>query len=148
LSERSAALLAAKAGLLLSATTRSVVALYRPLLAPLNLTHPQYLVLLALDDGDSHTLRSIAQRVYLSDGALSPLLRRLETLGYISARRNDINKRELSVSLTAAGQALLPQLWEIGDTVQAQAGLTAEDSATLRRLLTRLLGTVPALALR
>jgi DNA-binding MarR family transcriptional regulator len=134
-SERSDALLAAKSGVLLPSATRAMVALYRPHLAPLQLTHPQYLVLLALDDGRAHKSRDIARRVSLTDGTLSPILQRLKAMGHIAIERNARDRRESAVTLTSSGLALLPRLWEIGDTVRDQIGFSERDGREFRRLL-------------
>ena len=78
----------------LSAGARAMVAMYRPLLEPLGITHPQYLVLLALwqDDaaGATTTVTALAERLHLDPGTLSPLLKRLETLGYVRRSRPSV----------------------------------------------------------
>ncbi len=65
----------------LAATSRSVIGLYRPILEPLGLTHPQYLVMLALWERSPRTVRSLAESLYLEPATLTPLLRRLESSG-------------------------------------------------------------------
>ena len=68
----------------LAVASRTVNAVYRPLLEPLGLTHPQYLVMLALWDTDRRSLRSLAETLALDPGTLSPLVKRLEVEGYLT----------------------------------------------------------------
>src|SRR6476620_1852768 len=72
----------------LAVANREVVALYRPVLEPLGLTHPQYLVMLALWERDCRSLRDLADTVALDPATLSPLLKRLETSGLVERRRH------------------------------------------------------------
>src|SRR5215211_5040863 len=85
---------------------RNVVAVYRPVLEPLGLTHPQYLVMLALWEQSPRTVRSLAESLYLEPATLTPLLRRLESVGYLTRARNAANERELRVELTEEGRGL------------------------------------------
>jgi DNA-binding MarR family transcriptional regulator len=90
----------------LAATSRSVIGLYRDLLDPLGLTHPQYLVMLALWEQDPRSVRAIADELRLDSATLSPLLKRLEAAGYLRRTRSAADERQLEVSLTTAGRAL------------------------------------------
>ena len=90
----------------LAAASRSVVAMYRPLLEPLGLTHPQYLVMLSLWERSPRNSHEISDALYLEPATLSPLLKRLEAAGLISRRKGITDERTLSIELTAAGQAL------------------------------------------
>src|ERR1700712_394735 len=85
---------------------RSVVALYRPLLEPMGLTHPQYLVMLALWPNAPLSVKELSRRLQLDPGTLSPLLKRLESQGLLRRARNAADERLLSVSLTDEGKAL------------------------------------------
>ena len=90
----------------LAAASRSVVAMYRPLLEPLGLTHPQYLVMLSLWERSPRNSHEISDALYLEPATLSPLLKRLEAAGLLSRRKGITDERTLSIELTAAGQAL------------------------------------------
>src|SRR3712207_5600441 len=90
----------------LAATSRSVVGLYRPILEPLVLTHPLYLVMLAVWEKSPRTVRARRHALYLDPATLTPLLRRLERVGYLTRARNAANERELKVELTPAGADL------------------------------------------
>src|ERR1700709_1908259 len=87
----------------LAATSRSVIGLYRPVLEPMGLTHPQYLVLLALWERSPRSLRDIADTLLLEPPTLTPLLKRLEAIGYVERGRNPADERELLVQLTESG---------------------------------------------
>src|SRR6187455_456999 len=93
----------------LAVANRSVLGVYRPLLEPMGLTHPQYLVMLALWESSPRTAGDIASALYLEPATLSPLLKRLEAAGYITRQRNPEDERALAVRLTPAGQELRSQ---------------------------------------
>ena len=90
----------------LAVAARGVIGVYRPILEPLGLTHPQYLVMLALWEHSPRTLGDIARALALEPATLSPLLKRLEAAGYVTRGRSADDERALDVRLTAAGQAL------------------------------------------
>ena len=100
----------------LAVTNRAVLAVYRPLLEPLGLTHPQYLVMLALWDhhrgdktGRPLSVKEIASSLQLDSATLSPMLKRLETLGLITRTRSAADERATNVELTKAGLQLRRQ---------------------------------------
>ncbi len=100
---------------------RSVVALYRPVLERLGLTHPQYLVMLALWQHAPLSVKRLGQLLQLDPGTLSPLLKRLEAADLITRRRDAADERLLSVELTAAGADLRTQALEVPPAVIAAA---------------------------
>ncbi|MFE4465288.1 MarR family winged helix-turn-helix transcriptional regulator [Oerskovia sp. NPDC056781] len=115
----------------LSAGARAMVAMYRPLLEPLRLTHPQYLVMLALWQdaaaGERTTATSLAERLHLDPGTLSPLVRRLETTGYLTRSRNEHDGRVVDVTLTQAGRELRTQAEKVPPAITAATGLTLDE---------------------
>src|ERR1044071_2481142 len=90
----------------LSVASRSVNAIYRPLLDPMGLTHPQYLVMLALWERAPRSVRELSEVLQLDPGTLSPLLKRLESAGYVRRERDNRDERMLAVTLTDEGTAL------------------------------------------
>jgi MarR family transcriptional regulator, organic hydroperoxide resistance regulator len=116
----------------LAATSRSVIALYRPILEPLGLTHPQYLVMLALWEQSPRTVRSLAESLYLEPATLTPLLRRLESSGYLTRARNAANERELRVELTPAGAALRERAEQVPVAVVERLGVPVQALEELR----------------
>jgi len=112
------------------AGARSIVALYRPVLAELGLTHPQYLVMLSLweDDrrGTTTTVGALAHRLHLDAGTLSPLLRRLDETGLLTRTRAVDDARVVHVTLTGQGRALREQARAVPGKVREASGLTLE----------------------
>jgi DNA-binding MarR family transcriptional regulator len=126
----------------LAATSRSVIGLYRDLLEPLGLTHPQYLVMLALWEHDPRSVRAIAQELRLDSATLSPLLKRLESAGYVRRTRNTADERQLEVSLTTAGRALRDRARAVPVAVADRLGWPVARLEALKDELTALLEVV------
>jgi MarR family transcriptional regulator, organic hydroperoxide resistance regulator len=125
----------------LSVAARGVVAVYRPLLEPMGLTHPQYLVMLALWQHAPLSGRRLCELLQLDPGTLSPLLKRLEAIGYVRRERNPADERSLAVTLTEAGRELRARAEEIPPAVVRRLGLPVEE---LRRLHADLTGVIAA----
>ena len=121
----------------LALANRAVLSIYRPLLEPMGLTHPQYLVMLALWSEAPLSVKEIGELVQLDSPTLSPLLKRLESAGYISRRRDAHNERALVIDLTAAGRALRARAEQIPPAVVARLGVTLEDLEELHSVLGR-----------
>jgi len=93
-------------GFALYSTSLAMTKAYKPLLEPLGLTYPQYLAMLALWKDDDITVKDISARLSLDPATITPLLKRLETLGYISRRRGTEDERLVFIQLTPTGTAL------------------------------------------
>jgi DNA-binding MarR family transcriptional regulator len=87
-------------------TSLAMTKLYKPLLAELGLTYPQYLVLLVLWEADDISVSALGERLYLDSGTLTPLLKRMETAGWLKRTRASDDERRVHVTLTPAGLAL------------------------------------------
>ena len=87
-------------------TAHAISRAYRPMLEPLGLTYPQYLVLLVLWEQDGLSVSDIGARLILDSGTLTPLLKRLEAAGYVSRRRSARDERQVVVTLTGTGRDL------------------------------------------
>src|SRR6186713_891212 len=107
----------------LAAASRSVIGLYRPVLEPLGLTHPQYLVMLALWERSPRTVRDIGAALYLDPATLSPLLKRLEAAGLLTRARSAADERALDVALTPAGAALRAEAEKVPAQIVARLGM-------------------------
>lgn len=118
---------------------RSVVALYRPVLERLDLTHPQYLVMLALWQHAPLSVKRLAQLLQLDPGTLSPLLKRLQVAGLITRQRDAADERLLSVQLTSAGAELRSQALEVPPAVMQQLGMSLQELQDLHTSLTALI---------
>src|SRR5437868_466114 len=90
----------------LYSTSLAMTKLYKPLLAPLGLTYPQYLALLVLWERDGLTVSELGERLFLDSGTLTPLLKRLESAGLISRLRAQDDERRVHITLTADGRQL------------------------------------------
>ncbi|RLQ03197.1 MarR family transcriptional regulator [Micromonospora sp. BL1] len=123
----------------LSVAARSVVAVYRPLLEPMGLTHPQYLVMLALWQHAPLSGRDLSRLLQLDPGTLSPLLKRLEAAGYIRRERDAADERSLAVSLTPEGQALRARAERIPPAIVQRLGLPLADLRHLHSALTEVI---------
>lgn len=123
----------------LSVAARGVVAVYRPLLEPMGLTHPQYLVMLALWQHGPLSVRELSRLLQLDPGTLSPLLKRLEAIGYLQRERNPADERSLAVTLTAKGRALRTQAERIPPAIVERLGMPIEDLRKLHATLTEVI---------
>ena len=119
----------------LAVSARNVIALYRPLLEPMGLTHPQYLVMLALWEREPRSVTELSGALALDPGTLSPLLKRLETAGYVDRRRVPGNERTLAVTLTDEGRALRAQAERIPPAIVERLGLPIGELERLRSVL-------------
>jgi MarR family transcriptional regulator, organic hydroperoxide resistance regulator len=128
----------------LSITNRAVLAVYRPLLEPLGLTHPQYLVMLTLWDHQKSgqrkplSVKEIAATLQLDSATLSPMLKRLEALGLITRTRNALDERSTDVTLTKDGGALRRRALAIPPAVVARLGVDMDELQHLHEVLTRI----------
>ncbi|KJC65542.1 DNA-binding transcriptional regulator, MarR family [Agreia bicolorata] len=120
----------------LAVASRSVIGLYRPVLEPLGLTHPQYLVMLALWQQDPRSVTELGAALQLEPATLSPLLKRLEASGLIDRRRSSTDERRLDVTLTEAGRALRSRAESIPQTMIERLGMPVAELQTLQASLT------------
>ncbi|CAN5416082.1 MarR family transcriptional regulator [soil metagenome] len=129
----------------LAAASRSVIGVYRPVLEPLGLTHPQYLVMLALWERSPRTARDISQALYLEPPTLSPLLGRLQSAGLITRSRSVADERALDIELTEAGRALRARAELVPGQIVERLGMTIPQLEAIRDDLNDLLAaTQPA----
>jgi len=128
----------------LAVTNRAVLSIYRPLREPRGLTHPQYLVMLALwdhqkestDDDAPLSVKQIAATLQLDSATLSPMLKRLQTLGLIARNRSTADERSTHIELTDDGRALRERALAIPAAVVARLGVDLAELDELRQRLT------------
>ena len=120
----------------LAVASRRVIALYRPLLEPMGLTHPQYLVMLALWQHKQLTVRRLSELVSLEPATISPLLKRLESTGYISRHRDPDDERSLMVTATSTGMALRERALAIPPAIKGRLRMDVDQLQHLHALLT------------
>jgi DNA-binding MarR family transcriptional regulator len=119
-------------------------ATYKPLLEPLGLTYPQYLVMLVLWQEDGVTVSAIGGRLGLDSGTLTPLLKRLEAAGLVSRLRDAADERQVRITLTGPGRALKQKAKGIPKALFCASGLTLADILALRGRLESLAANLRA----
>src|SRR5918997_4443624 len=123
----------------LSVAARNVVAVYRPFLEPMGLTHPQYLVMLALWEQGPLSVKDLSGLLQLDPGTLSPLLKRLETADLLRRERNPEDQRNLALTLTDKGRALRARAEEIPVGIVERLGMPVEQLTALHEALTQVI---------
>ena len=123
----------------LAVASRRVIGLYRPLLEPMGLTHPQYLVMLALWRREPLTVKELADTLSLESATLSPLLKRLEATGYLTRTRNPLDERTLRLHLTSEGRALREQATGIPVAMMERLGMTVTELQDFHARLTEVI---------
>jgi DNA-binding MarR family transcriptional regulator len=130
----------------LAVAAREVIAIYRPVLEPLGLTHPQYLVMLALWERDPRSLRDLADTLALDPGTLSPLVKRLEAAGLVRRERDRTDERLLAVTLTPAGRQLRKKAEKVPARIVERLGLPVSDLEHLNAVLRAVISAASATA--
>ncbi|MFF1610863.1 MarR family winged helix-turn-helix transcriptional regulator [Amycolatopsis sp. NPDC058278] len=128
----------------LYSASRAVTSLYRVVLEDLDLTYPQYLVMLALWEQDHRLVKELGAELNLDSGTLSPLLKRLQTAGLVVRNRQADDERSVRVSLTESGKALHEKARGIPDVIGAAMNLDEAGLARMRAELDRLTESVNA----
>ena len=116
-----------------------MLGVYRPLLEPMGLTHPQYLVMLALWQHAPMSVKDVGSLLALDSGTLSPLIKRLAAAGLVTRDRDPHDERVLVVDLTDAGRALRAEAERIPGQVVAALGVSVTELEALHRALTRVI---------
>lgn len=124
----------------LYAVSKEIIKRYRPYLEALNLTYTQYIALLVLWEKRRLSVKELGRELFLDSGTLTPMLKNLETKGYVCRSRSTEDERVLIVEVTEAGDALKETARGIPDRVADGMDLTAEETEQLHTLLCKLLG--------
>lgn len=131
----------------LYAASRLVTRLYQPLLEPLGLTYPQYIVLMILWEESPCSVSRIGERALLASNTLTPLLKRLEQQGLVARRRAAHDERVVTIELTEAGKALRGECACVPLKLFEQIGYPVEEALQLKAHLDTLLGRLAGLSL-
>jgi DNA-binding MarR family transcriptional regulator len=126
----------------LYSTQHAMNRIYRPLLAQLGLTYPQYLVMLILWERDALTVSEIGERLFLDSATLTPLLKRLEAQRLIVRERSTEDERQVIVSVTKAGQALKSKAAEVPVAVLCASQCSPEELMAIKGSLEMLRGNL------
>lgn len=128
----------------LAIASRTVISVYRPILEPYGLTHPQYLVLLALWERSPRSVKDLGEALRLEPATLSPLLKRLETAGLVTRERSAADERVLKVTLTETGIELRAEAESIPPRIVDRLGMSLPELESLRSSLWRVIGAAQA----
>ena len=109
---------------------------YKPILDELGLTYTQYIAIVALWEEDEQTVSGLGQKMFLESNTLTPILKKLEQMGYLTRRRAQEDERQVVVSLTDAGRRVRERIQT--DTLNEQTGLTPDEFATLQKAVAKL----------
>jgi MarR family transcriptional regulator, organic hydroperoxide resistance regulator len=126
--------------------SRAVVRAYAPLLEDAGLTYPQYVTMLVLweDQDRPRSIGELGERLQLDSGTLTPLLKRLASMGYLTRSRDAEDERRVLVTLTAEGLALRDRLAAVPESFLACLGMDVPDASALRDQLTELAASLEA----
>lgn len=106
---------------------------YKPLFDELGLTYPQYATLVALNEGDRQTVSQLGERLFLESSTLTPLLKRLEAMGYVVRERDTKDERQVRVTLTSAGRAVFEKAFCGREGIIKATGLDHDAFVRLQR---------------
>jgi DNA-binding MarR family transcriptional regulator len=111
---------------------------YKPVLDQLGLTYTQYLTIIALWEEDGQTVKSLSDKLFLEPSTVTPMLKRLETMGYLTRARDARDERNVRISLTEAGRALREKGLGFGKITVEASGLSPDEFAVLQKAIARL----------
>ncbi|TXR48869.1 MarR family winged helix-turn-helix transcriptional regulator [Phyllobacterium endophyticum] len=111
---------------------------YKPVLDALGLTYPQYITIIALWEEDRQTVKSLSDRLFLEPSTMTPMLKRLEAMGYVTRTRDTKDERNVRISLTAAGRSLREKGFGFGEVTVKASGLTSEEFPVLQKAIAKL----------
>ncbi len=125
----------------LYACSKEIVRRYKPFLDELDLTYTQYIVMMVLWERKEVNVKELGNELMLDSGTLTPLLKKLQSKGYIKRERMESDERNLQVTLTEAGEALKEEAVKIPGKMSGCVTLDSSEAEELYRLLYKLLGT-------
>lgn len=111
---------------------------YKPVLDALGLTYPQYVTIVCLWEQDDQTVKGLSENLFLEPSTMTPMLKRLEAMGYVRRERDKEDERSVRVSLTAAGRALREKAFDYREITAKAAGLAPEEFRALQKAIVNL----------
>ena len=123
----------------LYAASRDVIKQYKPMLDKLELTYTQYIVMMVLWERQQITTKEMGKMLHLDSGTLTPLLKKMEAKGLVTRKRSEFDERNLTVTITEKGMQLRDAAVEIPEQMVKCNALDAEESATLYKLLYKIM---------
>ncbi len=121
---------------------KEITGLYRPFLDELDITYPQYLVMMVLWEGDGLTVTHIGEKLFLDSGTLTPLLKRLESKGFVIRKRKKEDERVVEVFLAETGKQLQKKACEIPGKIQERLGIQPEELLHLKDAVLKILNKI------
>ena len=126
----------------LYACSKEIIRKYKPYLDDIDLTYTQYITMMVLWEKGTVNVKTLGECLYLDSGTLTPVLKKLESKGYITRERSSEDERNLVVSITEEGMALREKAISIPDAMGSCVQLTAEEAGILYKLLYKIIGNV------
>ncbi len=117
---------------------KGIINQYRPLLEELELTYPQYLVMLVLWEHEEQTVNQLGEKLKLDSGTLTPLLKRMELKAFVTRIRSTVDERLVHVALTEKGKSLKEKAFCIPSQLMESMGLSVEDLTVLKNIITKI----------
>jgi len=111
---------------------------YKPVLEQLGLTYPQYITIIALWEQDGQTVKSLGEKLFLEPSTMTPMLKRLEGMGYVRRERDSVDERNVRISLTDEGRKLRERGFGYGSLTRKATGMDTEDFAALQKAIVHL----------
>ncbi len=111
---------------------------YKPVLEQLGVTYPQYITIIALWEEDPQTVKSLSEKLFLEPSTMTPMLKRLEAMGYVKRARDREDERSVHVSLTGAGRRLREKGLDFREATVKASGLSPEEFPSLQKAIARL----------
>jgi DNA-binding MarR family transcriptional regulator len=121
------------------ATSRMIIRLYQPFLEKINLTYPQYLVMMVLWEKDAVTVNEIGQRLYLNSNTLTPILKKLGSKGFVNKKRSTQDERKVIVKLTKKGTELEEKAKMVPVSLLENINISNEDLLKMREIMWKFL---------
>lgn len=126
----------------LYACSKEIIRQYKPFLDAIDLTYTQYITMMILWEEKALTVKELGARLYLDSGTLTPLLKKLETKGFIERKRSEKDERSLNVSITQTGENLKEMALEVPKQMACCIKLSPDEAKQLYGLLYKLLGCI------
>lgn len=126
----------------LYACSKEIIKRYKPLLTSLDLTYTQYIVMMVMWEKQKINVKSLGEVLFLDSGTLTPVLKKLESKGYISRTRNSEDERNLIISIEQKGIKLREKAKNIPEEMTKCVNLTQDEAITLYKTLYKILGTI------
>lgn len=111
---------------------------YKPVLEQLGLTYPQYITIIALWEQDGQTVKGLGEKLFLEPSTMTPMLKRLEGMGYVRRERDSVDERNVRISLTDEGRALRERGFGYGSITRKATSMNDEDFAALQKAIVHL----------